>query len=427
MDTLRRLGQRARGDVPTAAWLILLAVFVTEYWWWHSRVKLWDGDALYYVAAALKFAGHSTDDSLRLTGAFFHQESTVGRIRGTLTGVAGQPGVGEFNLEAPRFFYSALAVPFIWVFGAKGVWVLSFLCAAAFLFVTMRLLTRLFGVQLALGMLVLYQIAYAFWFFQTGIYTESLAALLIVLIITRLPLDRETSRNDLICIGVLLLVLAFTRQTVPVPVAAIVFAYLWTAVRTKTWGKGNVWSGPALVAGGLGVFAVGLVSALFPFNELRHYSEVNHLGDTAYVEAHPGQTLGKIPGLVVDMFAREFRGAFAGDHGLQVLWLLTAIAIVVRFRNVYAAMVVGSALACTLLSILDATGRTSLRYFVPMYPMALMLVADFWRSREWSALSVRTLPSRPDPGTAASEQPAPQLAARRTDAPTLPAAEPSTP
>ena len=424
MHTLRRLGLRARGDVPTAAWLILLAVFVTEYWWWHSRVTLWDGDALYYVAAALKFAGHSTDDALRLTGAFFHQEATVGRIRGTLTGVHGQPGAGEYDLEAPRFFYSALAVPFIWMFGAKGIWVMSWLCAAAFLVVSLRLLTRLFGVQLALGMLVLYQIAYAFWFFQTGIYTESLAALLIVLILTRLPLERQTSRNDLICIGVLLLVLAFTRQTVPVPAAAIVFAYLWTAIRTKTWGRANVWSRPALVAGGVGVAVVGLVSALFPFNELRHYSEVNHLGNTAYVEAHVGQTLGKIPGLVVDMFAREFRGAFAGDHGLQVLWLLTAAAIVWRFRNVYAAMVVGSALACALLSVLDATGRTSLRYFVPMYPMALMLVADFWQSRRWT---VRTLPSRPGPGSAGSEPPAPQPAARHTDATPLPEAEPSTP
>ncbi|MFD0637024.1 hypothetical protein ACFQ9X_41085 [Catenulispora yoronensis] len=74
---------------------------MTEYWWWHSRVKLWDGDALYYVAAALKFAGHSTDEALRQTGVFFHQEDTVDRIRGTLTGVAGQPGAGAHNLEAP--------------------------------------------------------------------------------------------------------------------------------------------------------------------------------------------------------------------------------------------------------------------------------------------------------------------------------------
>jgi hypothetical protein len=424
MDKLRRLGLRVRGEVPNAAWLIVLAVFVTEYWWWHSRVRLWDGDALYYVAAALKFAGHSTDEALRQTGVFFHQEDSVERIRGTLTGVAGQPGAGAHDLEAPRFFYSFLAVPFIWVIGAKGIWIVSLLCALGFLYVTMRLLTRLFGAQLALALLVLYQIAYSFWFFQTGIYTESLAALLIVLILTRLPLERTTTRNDLICVGVLLAVLAFTRQSVPVPVLAIVFAWLWTAVRTKTWGRGNVWSGPALVAAGVGVAVMGLVSALFPFNELRHYSEVNHLGDVAYVKAHLGQTLGKVPGLVVDMFAREFRGAFAGDHGLQVLWLLTAAGILWRFRNVYAAMVVGSALACAVLSILDATGRTSLRYFVPMYPMALMLVADFWRSRDWS---LRTLPSRPGPGTAGSEPPAPRPAARRTTAPTQPAAEPSTP
>ncbi|GAA2026627.1 hypothetical protein GCM10009839_26420 [Catenulispora yoronensis] len=424
MDTLLRLGRRARGEVPPIAWLILLLVFVTEYWWWHSRVKLWDGDALYYVAAALKFAGHSTDEALRQTGVFFHQEDTVDRIRGTLTGVAGQPGAGAHNLEAPRFFYSFLAVPFIWVFGAKGIWIVSLLCALGFLYVAMRLLTRLFGVQLALALLLLYQIAYSFWFFQTGLYTESLAALLIVLILTRLPLGRTTTRNDLICIGVLLVVLAFTRQTVPVPAAAIVFAWLWTAIRTRTWGRANEWAAPALVAGGVGVAAVGLVSTLFPFNELRHYSEVNHLGNVAYVKAHLGQTLGKIPGLVVDMFAREFRGAFAGDHGLQVLWLLTAVAILWRLRGVYAAMVVGSALACAFLSILDATGRTSLRYFVPMYPMALLLIADFWQSRDWS---LRTLPSRPGPGTAESEPPAPQPAARRTTAPTHPATEPSTP
>jgi hypothetical protein len=424
MDKLRRLGLRARGDIPTAAWLILLAVFVTEYWWWHSRVKLWDGDALYYVAAALKFAGRSTDEALRQTGIFFHQETTVDRIRGTLTGVAGQPGAGAHNLEAPRFFYSFLAVPFIWVFGAKGIWVLSLLCALAFLYVTMRLLTRLFGVQLALALLVLYQIAYAFWYFQTGIYTESLAALLIVLILTRLPLNRTTTRNDLICIGFLVVVLAFTRQSVPVPVAAIVFAWLWTAIGTRQWGRANEWARPALVAAGVGLLAMAVVALLFPFNELRHYSEVNHLGTTAYVKAHLGQTLGKIPGLVVDLFAREFRGAFAGDHGLQVLWLLTAAAIVWRFRTAYAALAVGSALACAFLSVLDATGRTSLRYFVPMYPMALMLVADFWRSRDWG---LRTLPSRPGPGTAASEPPARQPAARHTDVPTRPAAEPSTP
>ncbi|OLE21979.1 MAG: hypothetical protein AUG49_20605 [Catenulispora sp. 13_1_20CM_3_70_7] len=260
MDKLRRLGLRARGDIPTAAWLILLAVFVTEYWWWHSRVKLWDGDALYYVAAALKFAGRSTDEALRQTGIFFHQETTVDRIRGTLTGVAGQPGAGAHNLEAPRFFYSFLAVPFIWVFGAKGIWVLSLLCALAFLYVTMRLLTRLFGVQLALALLALYQIAYAFWYFQTGIYTESLAALLIVLILTRLPLNRTTTRNDLICIGFLVVVLAFTRQSVPVPVAAIVFAWLWTAIGTRQWGRANEWARPALVAAGVGLLAMAVVA-----------------------------------------------------------------------------------------------------------------------------------------------------------------------
>jgi hypothetical protein len=118
---------------------------------------------------------------------------------------------------------------------------------------------------------------------------------------------------------------------------------------------------------------------LFPFNELRHFSEVNHLGTTKYVQSHLWSTLGKIPGLVVDMFARELRNYLPGDHGLQVLWVLALAALLVRFKTVYAAMFVGGFAACVLLTILDATGATSLRYFVPLYPVLLILVADLLR------------------------------------------------
>ena len=40
MDTLRRLGLRARGDDQATAWLIKQPVFDTENTWWHSRLKL---------------------------------------------------------------------------------------------------------------------------------------------------------------------------------------------------------------------------------------------------------------------------------------------------------------------------------------------------------------------------------------------------
>lgn len=374
---LRRFGRRVRGDVPTGYWLILLLVFAVEYWWWHSRTKMWDGDALYYFAAALKYAGHSTNDALRQTGVFFHQESTVDRIRGTLTGVKGQPGAGAYNLETPRFFYSALAVPFVLAFGAKGIWVVSLLCGAAFLYVLMRLLTRLFDAQIALATVLLYLVAFAFWFFQTGIYTESLAALLIVLILTRLPLGRTSTRRDLIWLAILLVILAFTRQATPVPLAMILMAWLWTTIRERSWR--NEWSRPAAVALAVGAVAQLTTMILFPFNELRHFSEVNHLGTTKYVQSHLWSTLGKIPGLVVDMFARELRNYLPGDHGLQVLWVLALAALLVRFKTVYAAMFVGGFAACVLLTILDATGATSLRYFVPLYPVLLILVADLLR------------------------------------------------
>jgi hypothetical protein len=60
--------------------------------------------------------------------------------------------------------------------------------------------------------------------------------------------------------------------------------------------------------------------------------------------------------------------------------VLVVAALVMRWRSVHAALFLGAGLACAALTVLDATGRTGLRYFVPCFPLAMMLVADFLKS-----------------------------------------------
>lgn len=383
------------GRRPARFWPVLLLLFVAEYWWWHSRNRLWDGDALYYVAESLRLAGHSTADAIRQTGVFFHQETTADRIQGILTGVHGQSGAEEHNLQAPRFFYSLLAVPFVLVLGPKGVWVLSLLCGAAFLLVTMNLLARLFGDLPALAVLVVYLLASPFWIFQTGIYTEPLAALIMVLILTRLPIGRECTRRDLIWLGVLTVVLGFTRQSIPVPLLIVAAGWLWAAISTRK--RRNEWSGPLAVVGGIGVAVMALVTVVFPFNEARHFSEVNHLGTLGYVRAHLGATFSKLPDVLFGPFTREWKYTMSWDHGLQVMLVLVVAALIMRWRSLYAALFLGAGLACAVLTVIDATGRTGLRYFVPCFPLAMMLIADYLKTLLEERGGVPATAKGPDP------------------------------
>lgn len=135
---------RLRGDVPIAVWLVLLVVVLAEYAWWHSQTRLWDGDAYDYVAMALRYAGNSVDEAIRHTGAFFHLGAPATELlRGPLTGQKGLPGTEAYNLETPRALTPLLAVPFMWEFGPKGVWLMLALSAAGLVLCTRSLYVTL--------------------------------------------------------------------------------------------------------------------------------------------------------------------------------------------------------------------------------------------------------------------------------------------
>lgn len=375
-DRLARVWDRTRGGIPGGYWVLIMGIFLFQYAYWHHYARMWDGDSLYYLAMALKFAGHSTDDAIRLTGIFFHQQATIGRIRGGLTGQHGLPGASMYYMIEPRFVLPLASAPFIALFGTSGIWVVPFLCSIAFVYALMRLVSRLFSPEIALLVTGAYLLTEAFFFFQSGILTEGPATLCVVLLLLNLPLGRTvTWKNDVIVVFLLVL-LTFTRQAGPVPVAAIFFAWLWTAVRLRSWR--NEWTGITVVSLVACFLLQVLTMVLFPYNALRNFSEVNHLGSTSYAEHHLWQTVSKFPHIAWNLLQEDLRDYFVSDNAMRVLWVLALVGLVLRVRTIYGAMFLGALIPSVVLWFLNST-MSEFRYYLPMYPMLLLLVAEFVR------------------------------------------------
>jgi hypothetical protein len=396
--------RRAAGGMPLVGWFVLGVVFTIEYYYQHRYNSMWDGDSLFYSIYALQYAGHSMTDAMTITGNYFHQQAVVSQMGPSLTGKpVNAPGWTLYFMVKPRFVYPVLAVPFIWVFGLKGIWGASLLCSVLFVYGFVRLSTRLFGAEVALAVTFLYLLTSAFWHFQSGLLTEGPAVAEAMFILINLPIKRTVTRKNHIWVAVLLVALTFTRQATIIPGGAIVFAWLWTwrsSVRAAKAGTAagaddgaarvggrswqNEWTTPALISVAITLAMQLTVSALWPYNPLRSFSEVNHLGTTSYVEHHLGATLAKLPHIAWHLLYLDLTHEFNWDGAMRMLWVLALLGVALRARTIYGALFIGGAIPGALLWFLNST-MSEFRYFLPMYPMLLLMVAELlrWIGEKW--------------------------------------------
>jgi hypothetical protein len=360
MNRPAALLRRAAGPVPAGYWLVLALLYAVTYVFWRYHGKPWSGDALYYTAMAFHYAGHSVDDAIRLTGAYF-QDPDIQRLHRGFDSATLAP------LIYPRVVYPALSVPFVLLMGGAGMWVVPLLSSLFLVWGLMRLLARLYTPGIATGVTALFMVTVAFKEFGTGLFTESPTMAFVVAILLLLPLGgRRFGRRAAVGCALLLVAIAFCRQSAPVVVSAVCCAWLWTVVRRRTF-RGNEWNRPVAV-----LLPVGLAVTLFlqwwaPYDVLAWYTRVNDEPDTRTALLH-------MPQIFVHLTLTDSRTYFTTDGVMLVLWCAALLACAVRPLSVHTGLFAGALAPSMLLSVLNSTA-SSYRYYVPMYPILLLAAA----------------------------------------------------
>jgi hypothetical protein len=360
MNRPAALLRRAAGPVPAGYWLVLALLYAVTYVFWRYHGKPWSGDALYYTAMAFHYAGHSVDDAIRLTGAYF-QDPDIQRLHRGFDSATLAP------LIYPRVVYPALSVPFVLLMGGAGMWVVPLLSSLFLVWGLMRLLARLYTPGIATGVTALFMVTVAFKEFGTGLFTESPTMAFVAAILLLLPLGgRRFGRRAAVGCALLLVAIAFCRQSAPVVVSAVCCAWLWTVVRRRTF-RGNEWNRPVAV-----LLPVGLAVTLFlqwwaPYDVLAWYTRVNDEPDTRTALLH-------MPQIFVHLTLTDSRTYFTTDGVMLVLWCAALLACAVRPLSVRTGLFAGALAPSMLLSVLNSTA-SSYRYYVPMYPILLLAAA----------------------------------------------------
>jgi hypothetical protein len=360
MNRPAALLRRAAGPVPAGYWLVLALLYAVTYVFWRYHGKPWSGDALYYTAMAFHYAGHSVDDAIRLTGAYF-QDPDIQRLHRGFDSATLAP------LIYPRVVYPALSVPFVLLIGGAGMWVVPLLSSLFLVWGLMRLLARLYTPGIATGVTALFMVTVAFKEFGTGLFTESPTMAFVAAILLLLPLGgRRFGRRAAVGCALLLVAIAFCRQSAPVVVSAVCCAWLWTVVRRRTF-RGNEWNRPVAV-----LLPVGLAVTLFlqwwaPYDVLAWYTRVNDEPDTRTALLH-------MPQIFVHLTLTDSRTYFTTDGVMLVLWCAALLACAVRPLSVHTGLFAGALAPSMLLSVLNSTA-SSYRYYVPMYPILLLAAA----------------------------------------------------
>lgn len=356
-----RLIRRLAGPVPGGHWLVVYGLFVIGFLYWHRYGKPWTGDALYYTAMTYQYAGHSLEESLRLTGQYFN-DPDIGRLHYGFEDPVISP------LIYPRVVYPALSVPFVMLIGGNGMYVVPTLSAIFVIWGLMRLLSRLFTTGIALAVTSVFVLTFAFQEFGVGLYTESPTLAFVVGVLLMLPLDgrRRFGLKEAVACSVLVVLVAFCRQSAPVLVAAVCGGWLWWMLRHRRV-RGNPWHRPVAV-----LLPVGLAATLFlqwwaPYDAVDWFVRVNGEPDATTAFAH-------LPQIFWKLTLRDAAQYFVRDTAMLGIWAAGLIAVLVRPLSVRTGMLIGSLGPSILIATLNSK-PSSFRYYVPMYPLLVLAAA----------------------------------------------------
>ncbi|MBG0565202.1 hypothetical protein [Actinoplanes aureus] len=357
---VQTFARRLAGDVPGRYWLLLAGLFVLGYLYWHQWGKPWTGDSLYYTAMTFQYAGHDLNEAIRLTGEYFN-DPKIDRLHYGFEDPVISP------LIYPRVVYPALSVPFVMLMGGTGMYVVPLLSAMFIVWGLMRLMTRLFTKEIALAVTAVFILTHAYLEFMTGMFTEAPALAFTVAILMMLPLGgKRFGVREAVACSVLLVLVTFSRQSGPVLVSAICFAWLWTLLRRRRF-RENPWNLPVLVLLPVGLACTLVMQWWAPYDVLAWFVKVNNQPDTI-------TAIKNMPEIFWKLTVADTKQYFVRDLGLFGIWCAALISVLARPKSVLTALLVGSLLPSMLLSVLNST-VSSFRYYLPMYPILVLAAA----------------------------------------------------
>jgi hypothetical protein len=357
---VRRARGLIGGAIPGRYWLVLAVLYTLAYLYYHWTGKPWTGDSLYYTAMSFDFAGHDLAEAIRLTGRYFH-DPEIDRLRNAFDNPALAP------LIYPRVVYPALSVPFVLLLGGTGMYVVPLLGSLFVVWGLMRLLTRLFGTAIALGVTGLFIVTVAFLEFVTGLFTESPAMAFTVAIVLMLPLGgRRFGATAAVASAVLLVLITFCRQGGPVLIGAIGCAWLWTLVRRRSL-RGNPWNLPLLVLAPVGIASSLVLQWWAPYDVLAWFVQVNGEPDMAGAVRH-------LPQIYWTLTVTDLRDYFGHDLAMFAIWCAGLISCLVLPLSVRTGLLLGALAPSALLAVLNSK-PSSFRYYLPMYPFLVLAAA----------------------------------------------------
>jgi hypothetical protein len=368
---VRKLLAHARNVTSPQGWLIVGTTFVVTFSYIFRRLFHWGPDTRYYLALTYRLMGHSEHESGRLTYEFMlsrfewfktycyfacepnSPEATFGHL---FHGEAG-------GMVATRMVYPLLSVPFVWLFGPQGMLVVPLLAFAACVVMVMAFVSRTVGrnwaVVAALALIVPTTISS----YGLYTYTESLAMMFVAGCLLVLPIARAGTRRDVAVFGILLFLLAFTRQFHPIIVAGVGLAWLGGAVAHRK--LRNEWL--PYFAMSIGVMAVaGVVQSLAG----PYYSIFKMFAERTGV-----RSASDVPGIAADIalrLAKQELFEIGVDIPLVFVCTFAAIGVFWRFRSPVALLTLGSVTGTFLLNVLN-TEPSHFRYYVTAFPFVAMV------------------------------------------------------
>ncbi len=367
---MRKLTSRILAITSPQGWLIVAAAFVATFGQISFRFWHWGPDTRYYLAWTYRLMGHSEHDAGQMTYTYM-----LGRFDWfkTYCYFACQPDSPEATyghlfhgeagaMVATRLVYPLLSVPFVWLLGPRGMLVIPMLAYAAAVVMMMVLISRTVGRNWSvLGALsiILPTTVSAYGLYT---YTEAPAMALVVASLLVLPIGRTAIRRDWIIFGVLLLLLAFTRQFHYILLAAIGLAWLGALARR---GMRNEWLPFLLISAA--VTAAAATAQMIIGSE---YSIVDHyLRMTGSHDLASG--LAQAPTVALNLIKQDIQDVGA-DISLVLICTLAVIGLLWRFKTSIALLTLGSVLGTFLLNVLN-TEPSHFRYYITAFPIVAAL------------------------------------------------------
>jgi hypothetical protein len=369
-----RVWRAFAGEVPARYWALLAALFAGGYVYYHATHRGYTGDGLYYAAMAMMRAGHPYWDALHAVGGYFHDRAIFRLDYGFFD--------PQFNpLIKPRVLYPILSVPFVWIFGVGGMWAVPVFAALYTLWVATRLIARLYSPRVALVVVIPFLTTIAWWEFGTGVYTEPLAIAFMTCLLRNVPLGRTVGVRQHCVVALMLVALSLTRQMTVVPMAMLVAPFLWSVLRERR--LRTPWLTPAAIGVLVGGLALFLLLVWAPYDALDAFLRNTHTKTLGLAVRH-------LPSIAWRLLRAESASYLRADLPMVLLWVAAIASCVARWRTPVAALFIGAAGSSVVFAVLNGVAG-SLRYFFPMYPVLLLMVAEgvrwFFRTERDEAIS----------------------------------------